>query len=112
MAKDDYYVIVYKILAYLYVQLKNGNPIDEDMLKHDGILFQVNYSYWCYILTNMTEQGYIRGLQFGGMGKYKVVKYISDCEITPLGIDYLCENNLMEKANQFLKDIKDITPFI
>ena len=28
MAKDDYYVIVYKILAYLYVQLKKGEPID------------------------------------------------------------------------------------
>lgn len=24
MAKDDYFVIVYKILAYLYMKLKNG----------------------------------------------------------------------------------------
>lgn len=28
MAKDDYYVIVYKILAYLYVQLKKGESVE------------------------------------------------------------------------------------
>ncbi|MGN8627728.1 hypothetical protein [Bulleidia sp. HCP3S3_F2] len=27
-------------------------------------------------------------------------------------MDYLCENSLAEKAKQFLKDIKDITPLI
>lgn len=112
MAKDDYYVIVYKILAYLYVQLKSGNPIDEDMLQYNGPLFQINYSYWCYILINMTEQGFITGLQFGGMGKNKIVKYLGECEITPAGIDYLCNNGLMQKAIRYLKDIKDITPFI
>lgn len=29
MAKDDYFVIVYKILSYLYVQLKSGEDVDE-----------------------------------------------------------------------------------
>ena len=33
MAKDDYYVIVYKILAYLYMQLKNGENINPDFKK-------------------------------------------------------------------------------
>ena len=34
---------------------------------------------------------------------------VEECESL---IDYLCENSLVEKAKQFLKDIKDITPFI
>lgn len=30
MAKDDYFVIVYKILAYLYMKLKNGEEIEPE----------------------------------------------------------------------------------
>lgn len=113
MAKDDYYVIAYKILAYLYSQLKKGEKIDPDMLMYDGGLFQINRSYWVYIIVNLLEQGYIKGIQNpnAGNGHY-IREQLPDCEITPKGIDYLCDNNLMEKAKRFLKDIKDITPFI
>ena len=34
MAKDDYHVIVYQILAYLYAQLKAGEDPDEAMLSY------------------------------------------------------------------------------
>lgn len=42
MAKDDYFVIVYKILAYLYMRLKSGEEIEAEMLMYDGSLFQIN----------------------------------------------------------------------
>lgn len=42
MAKDDYYVIVYKILAYLYVQLKAGENVDEQMISHDSPIININ----------------------------------------------------------------------
>ena len=38
MAKDDYFVIVYQILSYLYQRLKNGEPVDPAFLQHDGPL--------------------------------------------------------------------------
>ena len=41
MAKDDYYVIVYKILAYLYTKLKAGEEIEPEMLMYNGTLFQI-----------------------------------------------------------------------
>lgn len=113
MAKDDYYVIAYKILAYLYMQLKNGERIDPEMLMYDGGLFQINRSYWVYIFTNLSEQGYIRGLHETKVGNgYYIREQLTGCEITPKGIGYLCDNNLMERAKRFLKDVKDITPFI
>lgn len=113
MAKDDYYVIAYKILAYLYIQLKKGKPIEPEMLMYDGGLFQINRDYWVYIIENMLDQGYIRGIQNPSVGRgYYIKEQLSDCEITPKGIDYLCDNNLMERAKKFLKDVKDITPFI
>lgn len=113
MAKNDYYVIVYKILAYLYSRLKSGLPIEPEMLMYDGGMFQINRTYWVYIIQNMVDQGYIRGILNAEAGNgYYIKEQLSGCEITPKGIDYLCDNNLLEKAKNFLKDIKDITPFI
>lgn len=53
MAKDDYHVIVYQILAYLYQRLKKGETADESMLKHDGHLFKIDKSYWAYIIQHV-----------------------------------------------------------
>ena len=114
MAKDDFYVIAYKILAYLYMQLKNGEPIDPDMIKNDSPLFQINQRYWSYIMRNLLDEGYITGgIYHTACGKDRVIHGdLSRVEITPKGIDYLCENTALERAKQFLKDIKEITPFI
>ena len=113
MAKDDYYVIVYKILAYMYMQLKNGEKIDPAMLMYDGALFQINRTYWVYIFDNMVRQGFIEGLTNVKAGEgYYIKEQLADCVITPKGIEYLCDNSLAEKAKQFLKDIKEMTPFI
>jgi len=46
MAKDDYYVIVYNILAYLYIQLKNGEKVNPGLLKADCNYLNINESYW------------------------------------------------------------------
>lgn len=113
MAKDDYYVIVYKILAYLYVKLKAGEEIEPEMLMYDGTLFHINRKYWVYIFENMVNDGYITGLSNISVGEgYYLREQFPECQITPKGIEYLCENSLAEKAKQFLKDIKEITPFI
>ena len=98
MAKDDYYVVVYKILAYLYVQLKNGDVIDSKIISFDGKLFNIPERYWTYIIVHLYQDGYIENIE--------------DMQITPKGIDYLLNNSLLEKAKEFLKNIKEITPFI
>lgn len=112
MAKDDYYVIAYKILAYLYTQLKAGEAVEENMISHKGTLFQINESYWVYIVENMAQQGYIKGITITKAWGGCIIGDLQNCQITPEGIAYLCENSMLEKAKQFLKDVKDITPFV
>lgn len=113
MAKDDYYVIAYKILAYLYMRLKNGEPAEAEMLKCDGELFQINRTYWTYIISNMIDQGFIQGFTDSSKGNgFALEMQLSSCEITPKGIDYLFDNSLMERAKQVLKEVKEITPFL
>lgn len=45
MAKDDYHVIVYQVLAYLYQCLKKGAPIEANNLEHNCKYFQINKKY-------------------------------------------------------------------
>ena len=113
VAKDDYFVIVYQILSYLYQRLKKGEPIDPAFLKHDGPLFQINKQYWAYTLYHMTEARLIEGIvfiQIDGL-EFPYAHQLEACRITPDGIAYLCENSFMEKAKRFLKDMKEIVPF-
>lgn len=113
MSKDDYYVIAYKLLAYLYTQLKHGEAVDPQMISHDGQLFQINHSYWLYILENLQEQGYIRNIKFTKpWGEDIIVSDLESCQITPAGIGYLLDNDLLAKAKRWLKDAKEIVPFI
>lgn len=43
MAKDDYYVIVYQILSYLYTCLKKDLPVNEDNLSwQESKYFKLN----------------------------------------------------------------------
>lgn len=113
MAKDDYFVLVYKILAYLYTVLKEGRSPDAKMLQYDSTLLGVNEPYWAYIMENLQAKWYITGLtvvaEWGGA---RSISNLERCQITPDGIAYLFENNLLAKAKELLKDVKAMTPFI
>lgn len=112
MAKDDYYVIVYQILAYLYKRLKDGEPVEPEMLSPESPLLRINQNYWVYIIENMKEQGFIKNVDLTFAMGHVLVRYdLSRCQITPKGIEYLCENSTIKKAYKFLKEAKSIVPF-
>ena len=64
MARDDYFVIVYKILTYLYQCLKEGRKAEERLLTHDSSYIKVNEKYWNYILWHMQKAELIEGVEF------------------------------------------------
>lgn len=112
MAKDDYHVIVYKILAYLYMRLKKGEPIEAEMLMYDGGLFQINREYWVYIIENLLEEGYIKGISNPTTGNgYYIREQLPACSITPKGINYVCNDPFMQEVVMYLKNAKDFTAF-
>lgn len=119
MAKDDYHVIVYQILAYLYQCLKSGEKVDTKMLCNDSAFFVVDGKalsdkYWCYILYNLQKMQLIDGIAFSGrVDGYSFERPLrwENCMITPVGIEYLTDNAFLAKAKEFLKDVKAIAPF-
>ncbi len=115
MAKDDYHVIVYQILSYLYTCLKNGEKVKGDKITWDkSEYFTINEDYWRYIIVNMVDQELITGVVLTNSWgqEYPIISDLDNCRITPRGIEFLCDNSFMEKAKKMLKDIKAITPFI
>lgn len=113
MSRDDYFVLVYQILAYLYTCLKEGQQADPEYLKTDSPLLGINEQYWTYIMTNMLKQGYIEGITVTkAWGKQWIISDLENCMITPAGIEYLCDNSFMQKARQLLKDIGAIAPLV
>ena len=110
MAKDDYHVIVYQILSYLYKCLKSGKDAEpEDLLP--GKLYNINPRYWEYIIEQLQNEGLVEGMKIshyidGSVGISK------GCRITPKGIAFIFENNLMAKAKELVDKAIEIAPLI
>ena len=109
MAANDYHVIVYQILTHLYSQLKKGEKPRTSAITHDGELFEINYSYWVYIMRNMLEEGYITGISVTDNSR---VRGLENCEITPKGIEYIADNKMFDKVMDYIRGREDIPTMI
>ena len=60
MAQNDYFVIVYRVLKYLYDCLKAGNQPEIAYLT--ASTYNIPDSYWTYIVISLISEGYIKGI--------------------------------------------------
>lgn len=108
MAKNDYFVIVYRILTYLYACFMAGEQPDVEMFGPDAL--GINNGYWANVIQSISEEGYVKGVvpvpRIGGPPGIK----LSGIRITQKGIEYLQENSRMQKAADFLRTVKEIVP--
>ena len=108
MAKDDYDVLVFKILTYLYRKLKNGYenetylfPLTDD--------FPVNEEYFLSILEDLENKKYIKDLKLQrAWGGYIISYDLSRLKITGDGIEYLKDNSKMKKLINTIKEARAI----
>ena len=108
MAKDDFHVIAYRILSYLYTCLKEGRKPTGDDISYEK--FKIPETYLNTVIGNLYKKGYIDGIiPYDAAGG--VTLYILDRpEITMDGVAFLQENSMMQKAKNFLKELKDFIP--
>lgn len=113
MANNDYHVIVYKVLKYLYECLKSGNKPSLEYLSCGSRDFPVESEYWTYIIRNLYENGFVTGVrETTVLGKGRVYDMDVSVEITPKGIEYVLENSTMAKAKKFLQETKQTLPWL
>ncbi len=111
MAKDDFFIIAYKILSYLYACMKAGEDPHLDELGAESL--GINEGYRAKAITMLYENGYIKGVREVHTPWMTDTLYdFSSPEITMSGIEFLQENSAMEKAKQALKDLKAMVPMI
>ena len=110
MAKDDFFVIAYRILAYLYACMKSGVLPDEDEISFEKL--GIHERYWVSIIDNLYKKGYIDGVQYVTvLGSDRQIA-LRDPEITMDGIEFLQNNSTLANAKKFLKELKEIIPGI
>ncbi len=104
MAKDDYNVISYKVLAYLYGIFKRKITYDQNVFRKLISLDDINEQYFSDVLRNLQTEGYIEGLHFTKAwgNEYILTSEYSDMFITHKGIQYLSENNSMKQIKEIL----------
>lgn len=110
MAKNDFQVITYQILNYLYQCLKNDETPDVNKLT--AKYFDINDRYFCTILYELKKHDYIDGVtEVNVCGcSYTQMAVTEGVSITLDGVDYLTDNSFIEKVKSVLKDVKDIIP--
>lgn len=106
MAKDDYDVIVYKILAYLYACLKGKTVFDTVVFRKAVVGDDVTEEYLQQILRMMLVEGLIEGLTFTHAwgNDWILISDYSSARIKPNGIHYLTDNGKAKKIKQAILD--------
>ena len=101
MAKNDYYVIVYRVLMYLYNCLRQDEVVDMQKLTPEYL--HINQRYFEHIFDTLNDEGLILNKAYyeDMLGKHLE----SDIMISPKGISFLHENSTIDKVKKSVKEI-------
>lgn len=95
MSKDDFHIIMYKILAYYYSSIKQGVIPSRDKAME---LAGCNEVYFDVVFASLVDDGYLAGnvVRYFGTTEYKQMR------ITSSGVTYLETNSKMAEVKSFL----------
>lgn len=108
MSRDDYFRLVFKILTELYTSLKAGENADATHISAKAL--KIPCGYWAEIMTNRLDDGRAKGYTIREYLTGSKIEGIENIKITPKGIEYPKENNMMRKVLKYLKEIGEIVP--
>lgn len=108
MASDDMHVVMYKILAYLYDRLKEGEK--PKRAEYNAQAMEINEAYWKAIMAELHRRRLVAGLDVTTTSDGDFVS-LGNVRITMEGVEFLMDNSMMAKARQFLVNAKASIPF-
>ena len=109
MAKDDYYVIVFKILVYLYAVFRGKEVFRQE--RYDKAIGKknINEEYLLRIYKMMSDEGYIEKLSFTRAWGSDLIPLFDEGELKIMqkGIDHIETNDKMKTAGRYLAEKAD-----
>lgn len=100
--KDDMFVVIYKILYYIYHCNKNGY----DVSKVNHNVLNINERYYNNIVEEIESKKYIDRLYRESQNEEKELN--KNVKITSDGVLFLETNEHMKKIGEMLKDRKEL----
>ena len=110
MAHNDMYVVMYKIIAYLYDCMKQG--VEPDGVKWSSYALGIPRSYWVAVIEERVGHRYIDGVTVHKFLNSEASVTALNARVTMEGVAFAQENSMMGKAKAFLQDAKASIPFI
>ena len=110
MAKDDYDVVVYKILIYLYACLKGKIVFNKEVFYKTIGKEHINEAYLYKIYKMMSDEELIENLTFAKAwgNDFMLISEEEEMQITVKGIHYLKDNSKMKEVGKYLLETADI----
>lgn len=104
MARDDYSIIAYKILVYLYACKKRKVVFEEVALRKAAGADKLHEDYFMDVFRMLQDEGMIKGLAFTRAwgNEYILSSGLSEAEITADGIRYLSDNSKASEIKEML----------
>lgn len=110
MSQNDMYVVMYKIIAYIYDCMKRG--VEPDDAGWGSRELGIPESYWTSIVEELIEHRFITGVKVNHfLGGQDMVSAFRP-RVTMEGVAFAQENTMMAKAKAFLQDAKAAIPFV
>lgn len=106
MAQNDMYVVMYKILCYLYDCMKKDKEPDSEF---GYVALGIPERYWTDIMHELFRKHFISGVMVAPCGTdVKIV--LRRPRVTMEGVAFMQENTMMSKARDFLVTTKSVLP--
>lgn len=109
MAQNDMFVVMYKILAYIYECTKKGERPRDCEWSAESL--GIPELYWQHVIDELVGHGYLSGVNVTHTGAGIVINAF-DPHVTMEGVQFAQENSMMSKAKYFLQEVKASVPFI
>ena len=110
MAHNDMYVVMYKIIAYLYDCMKKGKEPQETVWNAQAL--GIPQSYWQQIIAELVGAHYISGVNIFYSDSDLSVIVAEHPYVTMEGVAFAQENSMMGRAKSFLQEAKAAIPFL
>lgn len=110
MAQNDMFVVMYKIIAYLYDCMRMG--VDPQQCDYSAEALCIPERYWRDVMHELFRNHFITGVTVFPNGFGDVDIKLGRPRVTMQGVQFASENSMMGKARAFLKEAKSSIPFI